>query len=281
MPKTAACVSLVAWPLTVRGTSRLIEPSFWLTELRPDSETALRPAPTPAAVREARFLAHARLVSEVAGAWSHDLKSPLHNIQLNLSLIAETLSPTAKPELVAGRSKYLDAVSSEVHRLARMIDSVAEQLKTPEEKPRNVDLGKLLRDLTLLFSGIGRGLKTELRLALPDVGVPIETNERALSQSLFALLLGAYRAAPWGTVTVGLILQGGRAVVSIEGAPGDAPEDDGLASKPPVHDPAALDESLAAASSIVDALGGQLIGEHGQGSVVRYRVELPLGKASP
>ncbi len=224
--------------------------------------------------------AKADLISTV----SHELRTPLAAVLG----YAESLSRRSDdPDRVA---RYADVIQREAKRLSHLVGDLLDTQLIEHgrlELHRDAfDLAELVRGQADLFSMQGDAHVLLVRGA--DSAVIVDADHDRVGQVIGNLLSNAIKYSPDGTITVGLDVQGGRAVVSVsdEGI-GLSEEDRRLvferfyrADPGPLGPVRGTGLGLSLAREIVLAHGGTLSVESRLGEGSTFRFDLPLAPAA-
>jgi PAS domain S-box-containing protein len=203
----------------VRGTERWVTLRVWASELKgepglPEGLIILLRDITEMNRLELQLRRSDKLAAlgTLAAGVAHEVKNPLHALNLNLHLLAQELAPAERSDQAV--KGYIEILRSEIHRLQRIVDNFLRFSKPsiPEAKP--LDLNALLeRVLSLVaFEAADRGVAIEMELDSALETVP--GDEGQLSQVFLNLAINALQATPAaGTLTVRTRLQGDLAEV--------------------------------------------------------------------
>ena len=134
-----------------------------------------------------RLAALSRITSGVA----HEVKNPLHAMVLHLELLRAKLDDGRDP------SKHLDVLTSEVHRLNRVVQTFLDFTRPLQLQTRKCDASELLREVMLLAP-----LTPESKIAVvPNYASEplwIEADIDLLKQGLLNIIINACQAMPDG-----------------------------------------------------------------------------------
>jgi PAS domain S-box-containing protein len=160
----------------------------------------------------------------LAAGVAHEVKNPLHALNLNLHLLAQELASLGRSDQTV--KGYLEILRSEIQRLHRIIDNFLRFSKPSIPEVRPLDLNALVeRVLSLVaFEAADRGVTIETELDPALATAP--GDEGQLSQVLLNLTINALQAMPsGGTLTVRTRLQDDLAEVEVrdtgEGVPAE------------------------------------------------------------
>jgi len=144
-----------------------------------------------------RLAAIGRLTANVG----HEVKNPINAMVVHLELLRGKLSNPAFDRSSA--QKHVEILSDEMHRLDRVVETLADFSRPMDLDLREQDLRHVI-DQTLELAGAelkehGVGVESES----PPVAVPVRVDAELLRQALLNLLLNAMQAMPsGGTVRV-------------------------------------------------------------------------------
>lgn len=151
----------------------------------------------------------------LAAGVAHEVKNPLHALNLNLHLLGQELtSPHPSDAEITG---YLDILRSEIQRIHRIVENFLRFSRPPIPDTKPTDLNATVeRVLSLVaFEAVERGLGISAQL---DPGLrPIPGDEEQLSQVFLNVVINALQAMQsGGTLTVRTRLVGDFAEVLFE-----------------------------------------------------------------
>ena len=156
------------------------------------------------------------LRSEFIANISHELKTPMTVIAGFADGILDGTIPPDQAE------RYLALISSETHRLSRLVKSMLEMSKLQtvdfaELLKNSFDLDEVVRLALLSLEGKIEAKGLSARVALPEERVEARGDQDAITQVLYNLIDNAIKfSTPGGTIVLELWKQGGRAYVSVE-----------------------------------------------------------------
>ncbi len=216
-----------------------------------------------------------RFVADAA----HEFGTPLTALQADLEL-AEARAQTADERRLVSRAmaqaRRLEALASGLLRLSRL--EARDALRDPER----LDLGALARHVADAVASRADQADVDLRLELPDAGVPVMGYADKLETAIGNLLDNALKFTPaGGTVVLGLRTEAGSARLWVSDTgigipPGDVP---GLFQRfRRGRNAAAYPGSglgLAIVRATMDLHGGSVRAESGDGGS-RFELALPL-----
>jgi len=133
----------------------------------------------------------------VAAAIAHDLKNPLHNVQLLLEEASEETDPARRSELLARLRDNTD-------RAAARLSDLARAGRAPDEVERFVDLSVILEDLLGRLSSAARESGAQVVIDCPR-GLLVRADPLALSsaiENVAANALDALRKVRGGRLTI-------------------------------------------------------------------------------
>ncbi len=226
-----------------------------------------------------------RMRSELISAVSHELRTPLGFIKS----YATTLLREDAPIDTATRRRFLEIIDEETEKLEQMIGELLDASRLQAGRLPIEREPVALRSLVARAVDKARqGLEEQghaVRLSVPDEDVTVLADALRIEQVLDNLLANAARYADAGSpVDVGLLTEDGHAVVSVsdhgEGIPASELEQifepfyrGANARKRGVRG-AGL--GLAICRGIVEAHGGKIWAETGDGRVTTFVLTLPL-----
>jgi two-component system sensor histidine kinase AtoS len=161
-----------------------------------------------------RVTARARTLSKLHAAVAHDLKAPLNAMNLQLEMLKRSL----RPQDTGARQQqhYTGALTEELKRLNRLLQSVLE-LSAPTVGERGVvDLSQLIDELGILLLPQARHLRAILTFDLAPPPVFVFGDARQIKQALLNVVLTALESVPEkGSVEVRLSMSNNTAWISI------------------------------------------------------------------
>jgi signal transduction histidine kinase len=132
--------------------------------------------------------------SELVSVVAHELRTPLASI-LGFTSVLRHRQTTAEE-----RRQYLDIIDAQGHRLASLVNDFLDVQRLDEGKltlsRELVDLGRIVRDQTDLFSG--QSPKHLIDVALPAEPLPVRGDPNRLAQVVANLLSNAIKYSPDG-----------------------------------------------------------------------------------
>ncbi|MEJ2189252.1 MAG: ATP-binding protein, partial [Acidobacteriota bacterium] len=146
--------------------------------------------------------------SEVAQRIAHEIKNPLTPIQLAAERIQKRAT-ALEGELGDIVTSGCEAIVSQVSGLKELVDAFREYARMPSIDPRPTAVGRILRELASLYSGLRQGVEVEV--FLPEKDLQAMVDPVLLRQALVNLLDNAVDA----------IEGAGRIAVSARSSQGD------------------------------------------------------------
>ncbi|MBI4881104.1 MAG: HAMP domain-containing protein, partial [Planctomycetes bacterium] len=136
-------------------------------------------------------------LGRLAAGVAHDVRNPLHSINLTLQHLQETCAPEA-PAACAEFARSLDVIRAEIHRLDRLVGNFLRFARSDRLERAPVHLGDLLRETAQLVATEAerRGIAVQVDAA-PDLPA-IEANVESLRSALLNLVLNSFEAMPGG-----------------------------------------------------------------------------------
>src|SRR5712692_6776290 len=122
----------------------------------------------------------------VAAAIAHDLKNPLHNLQLLMEELDEETDPGKRAELIARLRENVDRASGRVSELSRAG-------RAPEEWPEPVDLAIALQELQKRVASAARMSGTEITVDWPR-GLAVRADALAVRSAVENVVANALEA---------------------------------------------------------------------------------------
>ncbi len=223
------------------------------------------------------------VLAHLAAGMAHEIRNPLHSIQINASVIEQYVADGEDAPTRALRDSAV-TIRAEAQRLAELLNHYLGLMRSDDEATL-VDLRELCRRVVRLVSYAARQSRVELRLEGEIAPPPVEGIPDRLQQAILNLVLNAIQAMPeGGTVTLRTSSSPGvvRLTVSDTG-PGLPPE---LGER--VFDTRVTTKSegsglgLPLVRWIVEAHGGSVWYRSEPGRGAAFTIVLPaLGERSP
>jgi signal transduction histidine kinase/tetratricopeptide (TPR) repeat protein len=166
-------------------------------------------------LREARREAElARLRSDFVANVSHELRTPLSSIQI--------FSETLKQNKITNRDKqeqYLDTISSESDRLARLVDNVLDfsrlERRIKEFKFRPVNVGEVVTSAVEAYRFYAEQRGATIRLNMAQDLPEIEADSEAISQMVINLVDNAVKYSDVGSLSARNSEDGGEITIHV------------------------------------------------------------------
>lgn len=139
-----------------------------------------------------------QLKSNILCIVSHDLRTPLTSILLYAQMLAEEIDDLSNDD----RKRFLDIITNECTRLARLVDDLLEVQRLEagrsqwDMQPR--DLSKTISDCAALFEPMAESKSIKLTVQCPKTLPPVEADSDKISQVLSNLLSNAVKYTPVG-----------------------------------------------------------------------------------
>lgn len=228
----------------------------------------------------------ARVRRDFAAGMSHDLRTPLAQIQMFTEMLL--LGRDRTPE---ERTAWLEVIERESHTLGSLVDNLLVLAHGPDAAPfparETLDLGLLVEDVAATYAGRAAARRMSI-VADPPPGILVAGDPRAIRQSVANLLDNALRFGPEGQrVVLAVRAEGGRAELCVEDqGPGLPPEESAvlLGSRGylerPLRPNGGRGLGLAVVARVVQAHGGRASADRKAGGGARVRVALPLASTA-
>ncbi len=161
--------------------------------------------------RQEKLSALGRLAAGVA----HDVRNPLHSINLSLQHLRETSAPEDAAR-AAEFERTLDVIRREIHRLDGMVANFLRFARSERRERRPVDLGDLLSETAQLVRKEAEHRDVRVEVEAAAGAAAIEADVEALRSALLNLVLNALEAMEdGGTVTLRTRRGAGAVVVEV------------------------------------------------------------------
>jgi len=153
----------------------------------------------------------------LAAALCHELKQPLHALNINVELLSRRLGAAVNEATIAAP---IAALGRAVDRMGDCLDAFAERALPASIGSEMVDLGRIAAEAAERAAGTGRRVDVRIVIDVTPVA-PVNGSALQLAVALDALIDNAVRASPPdGIVTVRVIDAGDDAHVVIEDSGG-------------------------------------------------------------
>lgn len=172
--------------------------------------------------RREKLSALGRLAAGVA----HDVRNPLHSIQLTLDHLGDAARPQdASPAHEFDRGVRL--IRGEIERLDRLVENFLCFARADGRRTETVDLGALLADVANFVAKEAQRRGLVIAVEAETRGLVLAANPESLRSALLNLVLNGFEAmSPGGTLTLRARTEGDAVVVEVEDTGrGIAPED--------------------------------------------------------
>lgn len=230
--------------------------------------------------RREKLSALGRLAAGVA----HDVRNPLHSIQLTLDHLDDAARPTD-----AATSREFDRgvrlIRGEIERLDRLVENFLCFARSDGRRTESVDVGALLADVATFVSNEAQRRGLALAVEAETGGLVLEGNPESLRSALLNLVLNGFEAmSSGGTLTLRARAERDAVVLEVEDTGrGIAPEDQervfefGYTTRADGHG-----LGLAMVHQVVvEEHGGRVGLASAPGVGTRVRIELPSRTTAP
>ena len=164
-----------------------------------------------------RLAAIGRLTSGVA----HEVKNPINAIVLHLENLRHKL-----PELQPDAARHIDVISSEIHRLDRVVQVLVDFTRPVELHLREIDLRRVLEDVTALAQPEAETHGVRIERNFPAEPVPVNVDVDLIKQAVLNVMINGVQAMPeGGRLRISVARKNGAAVAEIEDQGTGIPED--------------------------------------------------------
>jgi len=164
-----------------------------------------------------RLAAIGRLTSGVA----HEVKNPINAIVLHLENLRHKL-----PELQPDAARHIDVISSEIHRLDRVVQVLVDFTRPVELHLREIDLRRILEDVTALAQPDAETHGVHIERNFPPEPVPVNVDVDLIKQAVLNVMINGVQAMPeGGTLRVSVSRKNGQAIAEIQDQGTGIPED--------------------------------------------------------
>jgi signal transduction histidine kinase len=223
---------------------------------------------------------NAAAFSRLVAGLAHEIRNPLHAIQLNLHTlrVAHQRGLELPPEDL---TRMLAQCSGEIERIERLVQQLVTFAAVDPPRPELADLSAEVRTILDFIDGqLQRdGVQVEARLA--QAPVPVMIDRARLRQVMLNLLQNSQQAMDQGgDIVVCVSRNGDTAHITVDDAGGGVPE----ALRQRVFEPFFSTKSggaglgLAVAKRFVEEAQGRICCEPMDGRGARFRIQLPLAR---
>jgi PAS domain S-box-containing protein len=164
-----------------------------------------------------RLAAIGRLTSGVA----HEVKNPINSIVVHLEVLREKLLQI-DPET----KRHIDVISSEIHRLDRVVKTLVDFTRPVELKLVEIDLREIVEDVVALSAPEAERHGVNIECHIESEPLPVRVDADLIKQGVLNVVLNGVQAMPNGgplTVHADRVGQTARIIVQDHGV-GIAPE---------------------------------------------------------
>ncbi|MBI1741281.1 MAG: PAS domain-containing protein, partial [Candidatus Koribacter versatilis] len=136
-----------------------------------------------------RLSASGRQTKEVA----HEVKNPMNAIVLHLQLLQNKMQ-RADPET----RRHMDVIGDEIHRLDDVVQTLVDFTRPRELREQEVDMRKILEDVSLLATPDAEQHGVRLARELPGEPLLVRVDFDLMKQAVLNLVLNGVQAMPQG-----------------------------------------------------------------------------------
>jgi signal transduction histidine kinase len=136
-----------------------------------------------------RLSASGRVTRGVA----HEVKNPINAIVLHLQLLQNKLRHED-----SDTRRHVDIIDSEIHRLDRVVQILVDFTRPRDLRLEELDLRRLLEEVTLLAAPDAEQHGAEIRKLLPSEPLPVKVDADFMKQALLNVVLNGLQAMPEG-----------------------------------------------------------------------------------
>jgi len=164
-----------------------------------------------------RLAAIGRLTSGVA----HEVKNPINAIVIHIEILRERLL-----QLDPGTRRHMDIITTEIHRLDRVVKTLVDFSRPVELKLCLLDLRSLAAEVVALAAPDARAHNVEIVQDLGPLPLPIRVDTDLIKQAMLNVILNGVQAMPdGGTLTLRAYASAQAAVLEVhDTGPGISPE---------------------------------------------------------
>ena len=154
-----------------------------------------------------RAATHLRGLNTLYLGATHDIRSPLNAINMNMELLRQGLAANDSPD-AANLARYTNVIQQELDRLHRRLEALIRQAAPIEDEREDCDLVEILSGLIELLEPQARAQRVQLAAQLPDAPLTVTAPATQLRQAIMNLLVNALEAMPnGGTLSIDVGVQ--------------------------------------------------------------------------
>jgi signal transduction histidine kinase len=139
-----------------------------------------------------------RVLNRLHAVLSHDLRSPLNGMVLNLDLLRTSLEDELRhgddEELRRRRQRYIQVLQSELSRLSRAVQTIIAQTVPPSLVRERYDLARLATDVVGLTAPLAARHGVRVEHTLPASPTMVAGHRDRIHQALLNVVLNAIEA---------------------------------------------------------------------------------------
>jgi PAS domain S-box-containing protein len=136
-----------------------------------------------------RLSASGRLTRGVA----HEVKNPINAIVLHLQLLQNKVKQDD-----SDTRRHMDIIGSEIHRLDRVVQILVDFTRPRDLRPEEVDLRKLLENVSVLATPDAARYNVRIVQELPDDALMVRVDSDLMKQAILNLVLNGVQSMPGG-----------------------------------------------------------------------------------
>jgi len=161
--------------------------------------------------RREKLSALGRLAAGVA----HDVRNPLHSINLTLQHLSDTCRPS-EDERSSEFDRSLGIIRGEIRRLSRLVDNFLRFARSDKQEKTSVRIPDLLRETAQLVEKEAVRRKVDLRVELAEDIPEVMADGESVRSSVLNLVLNSFESMPdGGTLTLSARRKGGDVLVEV------------------------------------------------------------------
>lgn len=222
-------------------------------------------------------LARATEVGKLAAGLAHEIRNPLHAIQLNLHSFRRVHEQKAElsPEET---TKLLEQSTREIDRIEQLMQQLV-GFATPDE-PRDevIDLTSEIREVAEFLEQEMLGKRIKLQTRLPNSAVTVRMDRGRLRQIMLNLLQNAQQAMEdGGSINIELSRRHARAEINVSDSGPGIPEEDRKRIFEPFYStkPEGTGLGLALVKRFLDEVDGTIQVDSNPAGGVTFRIVVP------
>jgi len=165
-------------------------------------------------------------LGRLAAGVAHDVRNPLHSINLTLQHLQEACRPEGEAQ-AEEFDRSTGIIREEIRRLNRLIENFLLFARTDRSEHSPVDLAELLQEMARLVRKEAEWRKVEVKVEAEEHVPPLTADVEAIRSSILNLVLNSFEAMPdGGELTLSLKMEEDSVILTIADTGVGIPEGD-------------------------------------------------------